>query len=363
MAYTWKENLVASSKYSIKCPYALTPQYVTIHNTSNDAAAANEISYMISNSNSTSYHIAVDDKQAIQGIPFTRNAWHAGDGASGNGNRKSIGIEICYSKSGGSKYTAAEENAVYVAARVLHKFNLPIDRLKKHQDWSGKKCPHRILDEGRWASFKERVNTVLKAIKAGTTSGSLSAGTTAINKPASSSSSSSSSSTTFKVGDYNNYVTTTDNLNVRSSRSASASILTTIPKGTKIKIGYIMYEGNKTTGTTLWGGTTYNGQTGFVSMNYVKPYTEPVVTTGTASKFEVGSLNKKVRIINCTTLNTHSSRDLTSATVNGSIKAGTVVTVGYIMYEGNKTTGTTLMGGVVIDGKQCFISMKYCQLV
>ena len=83
------------------------------------------------NNNSTSYHIAVDDKEAIQGIPFTRNAWHAGDGASGTGNRKSLSIEICYSKSGGSRYTAAEENAVYVAARLLHKYNLPIDRLKK----------------------------------------------------------------------------------------------------------------------------------------------------------------------------------------------------------------------------------------
>ena len=102
---------------------------------------------------------------------------------------------------------------------------------------------------------------------------------------------------------------------MRSSRSASASILATIPKGTKIKIGYIMYEGNKTTGSMLWGGTSYGGKSGFVSMNYVKPYVAPApVTTGTPSKFAVGSLNKKVRIINCTTLNTHSSRDLTSAT-------------------------------------------------
>ena len=101
MSYIFKENLVSSSKYSIKCPYTMTPKYVVCHNTANDASAVNEISYMISNNNSVSYHLAVDDTYVIQGIPFNRNAWHAGDGSSGLGNRYGIAVEICYSKSGG----------------------------------------------------------------------------------------------------------------------------------------------------------------------------------------------------------------------------------------------------------------------
>ena len=88
----------------------MTPIGICIHNTANDASAANEISYMISNNNEVSFHIAVDDKEAIQGIPFNRNAWHAGDGGSGTGNRKYIAIEICYSKSGGTRFTNAEKN-------------------------------------------------------------------------------------------------------------------------------------------------------------------------------------------------------------------------------------------------------------
>ena len=47
MAYTFKQNMVSSSKYSIKCPYSMTPQYITIHNTSNNASAENEVKYMI----------------------------------------------------------------------------------------------------------------------------------------------------------------------------------------------------------------------------------------------------------------------------------------------------------------------------
>lgn len=145
----------------------MTPKYVVCHNTANDASAANEISYMISNNNQVSYHIAVDDVNAIQGLPLNRNAWHADDGASGPGNRYGIAVEICYSKSDGSKYIAAEENAVYVIARLLYQYGLSIDDLKQHADFSAKNCHHRIQDEGRWNSVKTRVQTVLTAIKNG----------------------------------------------------------------------------------------------------------------------------------------------------------------------------------------------------
>ena len=41
-----RENLVPKDKYAIKCPYTRTPTRVVIHNTANDAPAANEISYL-----------------------------------------------------------------------------------------------------------------------------------------------------------------------------------------------------------------------------------------------------------------------------------------------------------------------------
>jgi len=156
MSYVFKQNLLASVKYAIKSPYAMTPQYITVHNTANDASAENETRYMITNNNLVSYHVAIDDKEAIQAIPFNRNAWHCGDG-QGNGNRKSIGIEICYSKSGGARYVAAEENAVQYIASLLKKYGWGIERVKKHRDWNGKYCPHRILDECRWNSFLKRI--------------------------------------------------------------------------------------------------------------------------------------------------------------------------------------------------------------
>ncbi|ASZ67434.1 peptidoglycan recognition protein family protein [Bacillus cereus] len=152
-----RRKLVDPSKYGIKCPNTMTPEFITVHNTYNDASAENEISYMIGNNNSVSFHVAVDDKEAVQGIPFDRNAWHAGDG-NGNGNRKSIGVEICYSLSGGDRYYKAEDNAAIVIAQLMKQFNIPISNVRTHKSWSGKHCPHRMLDEGRVDQFIEKIN-------------------------------------------------------------------------------------------------------------------------------------------------------------------------------------------------------------
>lgn len=133
------QDLISESKYPVQCPYYMTPEYITIHNTANDASALNEIAYMKRNSYN-SYHYAVDDVEARQGLPLDRNNFSCGDGANGTGNRKSIAIEICYSKSGGARYVQAEENCVQLVAYLLKKYGLGVDRVKKHQDWSGKYC-------------------------------------------------------------------------------------------------------------------------------------------------------------------------------------------------------------------------------
>ncbi|KYG91499.1 XlyB [[Bacillus] sp. KCTC 13219] len=163
MSYVFKQSLLPINKYSLKSPFPMTANYITVHNTANDASAYNEVIYHNRNDNQISYHVAIDDREVIQCLPFNRNAWHCGDG-QGDGNRKSIGIEICYSKSGGARYEAAEENAVHYIATLLKQFGWGVERIKKHQDWSGKYCPHRILDENRWESFKGRVQSALDAL-------------------------------------------------------------------------------------------------------------------------------------------------------------------------------------------------------
>jgi N-acetylmuramoyl-L-alanine amidase len=169
MAYEIVNKFIDKSLYSLKAPYAMQAQYITIHNTYNDASALGEIAYMTSNKSATSYHVAIDNKHAVQAIPFSRNGWHCGDGANGAGNRKSIGIEICYSKSGGQRYYDAEANAVEYIAHVLKQYGWGIDRVKWHRDWSGKNCPHRIFAEGRADKVRKAIADRLAELNAPTT--------------------------------------------------------------------------------------------------------------------------------------------------------------------------------------------------
>ena len=155
-----KQNLVSKEKYSIKCPYTMIAEFFVVHNTSNDASAENEIKYMITNNNEVSFHYAVDDIEIVQGIPEDRNTWNAGDGSNGKGNRKGISIEICYSKSGGERFDKAEQNAAKFIAYRLKEKGWGIDKVKKHQDFSNKYCPHRTLDLG-WERFLNMIRAEL----------------------------------------------------------------------------------------------------------------------------------------------------------------------------------------------------------
>ena len=154
------KSLITSDKYDIKCPYSMQPKGICVHNTANDAPAKNEISYMKSNNMEVSFHVAIDDVEAIQGIPFNRNAWACGDGANGEGNRNYIQIEICYSKSGGTKFANAEKRAAKEIAALLKQYGWTINNVKKHQDFSNKYCPHRTLDNG-WKRFLTMIEVEL----------------------------------------------------------------------------------------------------------------------------------------------------------------------------------------------------------
>ena len=167
--YIIKQNLVASENYSVKCPHSMTAEFIVVHNTANDATAENEVAYMIRNKNQVSFHYAVDDQEVVQGVPITRNTWHAGDG-NGEGNRKGISIEICYSKSGGTRFDQAEKNAAHFIATLLRERQWGIEKVKKHQDFRNKYCPHRTLDKG-WNGFIQMIKSYLNDISVTSSSG------------------------------------------------------------------------------------------------------------------------------------------------------------------------------------------------
>lgn len=146
------QNLVTPDRYDIKCPFEMKPEFYVVHNTDNDAPAENEIVYMKRRPEKISFHYAVDDQEVVQGIPENRSAYHAGDGSTGDGNRCGIGVEICYSLSGGERFDKAEQNAAKFIAKGLHEKGWDVGRVMRHYDFDGKNCPARTMENG-WPRF------------------------------------------------------------------------------------------------------------------------------------------------------------------------------------------------------------------
>lgn len=74
----------------------------------------------------------------------------------------------------------------------------------------------------------------------------------------------------FAIGDYDAYVETTDDLNIRAKRNASSERKGTIPKGKRVKVDYILGV-NDTHEQPLWGSVYSEYGNGFINLNYTKP--------------------------------------------------------------------------------------------
>lgn len=146
--------------------YSNPKLFVTIHNTGNTskgAGAKSHASYAKSDGAANipvSWHYTVDDNSIYQHIPESESAYHAGDG-QGDGNRKSIGIEICMNSDG--DLLKATDNAVELVADICRRNKIPVSNIKQHYDWSKKNCP-QLIREGKpydWNTFIVKVTKLL----------------------------------------------------------------------------------------------------------------------------------------------------------------------------------------------------------
>lgn len=142
----------------------MVPTFITIHSTGNPSSTArNERDWLTNPSNTriASWHICVDEREAIEAIPLDEVAFHAGNAT---GNHTSIGIEIC--ESGNRAKTL--DNAVKLVAKLLKERGWGVDKLRRHFDWSGKMCP-RILAANNWAGWEKFKQDVQKELSGGGT--------------------------------------------------------------------------------------------------------------------------------------------------------------------------------------------------
>lgn len=156
------QNLL-KQKHRVRPGTTISPLYICIHSTGNPSSSAkNERAWLDNPSNTVdaSWHVVIDETEAIQAIPFNEMAWHAGTTL---GNRESIGIEIC--ESGNRAKTV--DHAAQIVAQLLKERNWGVDKLKRHYDYSGKSCPSIFMSNNwaGWTEFKAQVERYLKASK------------------------------------------------------------------------------------------------------------------------------------------------------------------------------------------------------
>ena len=128
---------------------------ICIHSTGNPKSTAkNERAWLDnpSNKRQASWHLCIDEKDCICAIPLKEEAWHCGNN---NGNKYSIGIEIC--ESGNRQKTL--ERAAELVVQLMKEYNIPLSKVKRHYDYSSKSCP-AILMANNWQGWKDFIKLI-----------------------------------------------------------------------------------------------------------------------------------------------------------------------------------------------------------
>ena len=148
-------------------------RYLVYHYTGNDGdTGGNNARYYRDNVVGASAHYFVDDDSVTRSVDDLLIAGAVGGkkwsdcSRTGGGklygvvtNTNSISIEMCDTCRDG-KLMATEATlarAAELGRALMAKYNIPIERVVRHFDVTGKHCPAYFMEERAWAEFKKRL--------------------------------------------------------------------------------------------------------------------------------------------------------------------------------------------------------------
>lgn len=174
------------------------PEYIVIHYTGSPFQGIDRtVHYMTEYHSEVSAHYIVDGERIAQVVGINDAAWHVSDGAvnrryerwkeaeawhnseSGEafrGNRNSIGIELCVTKADKKSVKVGDidweftkgtvETAAKLVAALMDELEIPLRRVIRHMDATGKPCPRPFVslksdgnrdNDDRWLAFLKTV--------------------------------------------------------------------------------------------------------------------------------------------------------------------------------------------------------------
>ena len=148
-------------------------KYLVYHYTGNDGDTARaNANYYQNAAVQASAHYFVDDGNVICSVDPLTTAWAVGGSkwgdcaATGGGsmygvvtNGNSLSIEMCDTRRDGELMAteATLERAAALGRALMERYKIPIQRVVRHFDVTGKHCPAYLMDAASWAAFKERL--------------------------------------------------------------------------------------------------------------------------------------------------------------------------------------------------------------
>lgn len=137
--------------------------WIIIHYVGAVSTAKANAQYFYSADRQASANYFVDENEIWQVVEDSDAAWHIGAKKYYNSarNTNSIGIEMCCKKdSKGNFYFEPETvtRTIELTRYLMEKYNIPIERIARHYDCTGKLCPKPwVENEKEWRDFLFRV--------------------------------------------------------------------------------------------------------------------------------------------------------------------------------------------------------------
>ena len=145
-------------------------KYIVVHYVGAVSSAKNNTVYYKNTDRQASAHYFVDESSIWQCVEDKDKAWHCGGVLESSHhpyrnictNSNSIGVEMCCKKTSEGEWyfeEATVKNTVDLIRYLMNKYNIPIDRVIRHYDVTGKNCPAPYVNSEKWGEFKELVKT------------------------------------------------------------------------------------------------------------------------------------------------------------------------------------------------------------
>lgn len=135
-------------------------EYIVIHYTSNQGdTAKNNADYFSREKVGASAHYFCDENEIWQSVKDTDTAWHCGAKTYRHPdcrNANSIGVEICMNDKTGAVRKGSIATAAELVRYLMQRYSVPVDRVIRHYDVTGKYCPGPMVDDpALWTAFRQ----------------------------------------------------------------------------------------------------------------------------------------------------------------------------------------------------------------